>query len=439
MSTTTLKPDTKATDTAPSSGLIADANFRWLLAGGVVSLLGDQFTMVALAWLVLQLSGDPLALGVTLALISVPRAVFILVGGAMADRYSPARVLVLSKLAQFVLLCALAAALWAGTLSMWMIHVVALALGLATAFSFPAGSAILPRCLPPALIRPANAWLMSAGQIVSLAGPLLAGVLIAAFGPLEAASDVPDARGLALAFGFDALSFAFSAWAVSRLHVRLLGAKTAVASARQGVLAGIAEASRAFWADLPLRAVCLYFAAIAFFAGGPISVALPVLAKSGLGGDASALGLLLAANGAGVLVGMTLSGVRPSWRLGTLGTTMLVVDALAGLGFAALGLVHTLWPAMALLAVLGLLMGFVRVAVFSWLQRRVPPAMLGRTMSLFMFIVMGLTPLSSALAGASLRLLSPGALFAASGLALVLIVIAGAVMTPIRHVSEATA
>ena len=48
MSTTTLKPDTKATDAAPSSGLIADANFRWLLAGGVVSLLGDQFTMVAL-------------------------------------------------------------------------------------------------------------------------------------------------------------------------------------------------------------------------------------------------------------------------------------------------------------------------------------------------------------------------------------------------------
>jgi len=433
MSTTTT------IDTAAKSGrqaLLADVNFRWLLAGGAVSLLGDQFTLVALPWLVLQLTGDPLALGVTLALISVPRAVFILFGGAIADRYSPARVLVVGKLAQFLLLGGLAALLWSGALAMWMVHGVALALGLATAFSFPAGSAMLPRCLPPALIRPANAVLMSAGQIVSLAGPLLAGGLIALFGhgPSHA---VPDAQGLALAIGFDGLSFAFSAWTVSRLHLRPLPAAAVTAGkAAQGVLADIAEACRAFWADVPLRTVCLYFAAIAFFAGGPISVALPVLANSELGGHASALGLLLAANGAGVLAGMTLSGVRSSWRLGTLGSTMLAVDALVGVGFAALGLVHALWLAMGLLAVLGLLLGFVRVAVFSWMQKRVPPAMLGRTMSLFMFIVMGLTPLASALSGAALRVLSPGALFAASGGALILIVVIGAVMTPIQEVSD---
>ena len=418
----------------PRGALFADANFRWLLAGGAVSLLGDQFTLIALPWLVLQLSSDPLALGVTMALISVPRAVFILFGGAVADRYSPRQVLLVGKLAQFALLAVLAAALWAGTLQLWMVHGFALAIGLATAFSYPAGSAMLPRCLPSALIRPANSWLMSAGQLAMLAGPLLAGTLIAMSGP-HASRAMPDTHGLALAFGFDALSFAVSAWTVSRLRLNPLPAAAANAAAQAGgVLADIAAALRAFWADVPLRTVCLYFAAVAFFAGGPISVALPVLAKTQLGGSAAALGLLLAANGAGVLAGMTLSGLRPDWRLGTLGTTMLAIDALAGLGFAALGFAGAIWQAMALLALLGLLLGFVRVAVFSWMQRRVPPAMLGRTMSLFMFIIMGLTPLASALAGAALRVLSPAVLFAASGAALVAIVVGGLLLTPIREV-----
>jgi hypothetical protein len=75
--------------------------------GGIVSALGDQLTMVALPWLVLKLTGDTLALGLVIALMSIPRAVFILIGGALVDRYSPKRVLMLSKYANAVLLALL--------------------------------------------------------------------------------------------------------------------------------------------------------------------------------------------------------------------------------------------------------------------------------------------------------------------------------------------
>ena len=85
---------------APAAGLLRHAGFRWLLAGSLVSTLGDQFTLIALPWLVLQLSGDPLALGLVLAVMSVPRAILILVGGALVDRHSPRTVLLVSKLAQ---------------------------------------------------------------------------------------------------------------------------------------------------------------------------------------------------------------------------------------------------------------------------------------------------------------------------------------------------
>jgi MFS family permease len=64
-------------------------NFKWLLRGGVISMLGDQLTMVALPWLVLKLTGDTLALGLVIALMSIPRAAFILIGGAWSTAIHP--------------------------------------------------------------------------------------------------------------------------------------------------------------------------------------------------------------------------------------------------------------------------------------------------------------------------------------------------------------
>ena len=89
------------------AALMRDKNFVWLMAGSIISMLGDQFSMLALPWLVLGLTGDSLSLGIAVALMGAPRAVLILLGGAIADRYSPRRVLLLSKYANAVILLAL--------------------------------------------------------------------------------------------------------------------------------------------------------------------------------------------------------------------------------------------------------------------------------------------------------------------------------------------
>ena len=85
-----------------------DKNFVWLMAGSIVSMLGDQFTLVALPWLVLRMTGDTLVLGTVLGLMSLPRALFILIGGAVVDRYSPKKVLMVTKYINAALLAALA-------------------------------------------------------------------------------------------------------------------------------------------------------------------------------------------------------------------------------------------------------------------------------------------------------------------------------------------
>ena len=413
----------------PKRALFANANFRWLIGGGLLSMLGDQFTLLALPWLVLTLDKDPLVLGTVLALGSLPRAIFILVGGALVDRHSPKTVLLLTKGLNFALLATLAALVASGHITLPWVYALTLAIGLATAFSYPAGSAVLPQTIPPGLLQPANGVMMGARQVVLLLGPVLAGLLVTA-----GADPGLGHGGLAVAFGFDAVSFAVSAWTLSRVRVTPAAPKPA-----QAVLGAIAEAMRSCWQDRELRALFLYFAAIAFFVGGPIQVALPVLASERLPGGAAALGLMLAAHGLGALVGMAVSGLKPHWRLATLGGTVLLIDTVAGGVFLVFGHVHAAWQGALLLLPLGALGGFVQVAVYSWLQRRIPPAMLGRAMALFMFIVMGLAPLASAAAGAALRVLDVTQLFTAAALCLLAVVACGALFTPIRQVRYADA
>ncbi|MDG0855279.1 MFS transporter [Roseateles puraquae] len=409
----------------PRRELFGNANFRWLLGGGLLSMLGDQFTLLALPWLVMSLSNDPLVLGTVLALGSLPRALFILVGGALVDRHSPKTVLLLTKWINFGLLALLAGLTAHGGLTLPLVYALTLAIGLATAFSYPAGSAILPQAVPAALIQPANGVLMGARQLVLLLGPVLAGLLVTGGG-----GPALQGQGLAMAFGFDAVSFAISAWTLSRVRTAPREVQDA-----QPVLGAIAESMRACWQDRELRALFLYFAAIAFFVGGPIQVALPVLAAERLPGGAAALGVMLAAHGLGALAGMAVSGLRPQWRLTTLGGTVLMIDAIAGGVFLLFGHVHAAWQGALLLLPLGALGGFVQVAVYSWLQRRIPPQMLGRSMALFMFIVMGLAPLASAAAGAALRVLDVTELFTAASLCLLAVVTLGALLTPIRQIA----
>ena len=425
--------DFKAAPAAdPRRALFANANFRWLLGGGFLSMLGDQFTLLALPWQVLQLSSDPLVLGTVLALASLPRAVFILIGGAIVDRYSSQAVLQLSKWANALLLGTLAAMVASGTVSLQAVYAISLLIGLATAFSYPAGSSILPQALPPALLQPANGVLMALRQLSALLGPVTAGLLIAGQASGLDTSAAPGRSGLAWAFALDALSFVLSSWTLSR--VRLLP-RTAPLADAQSVLQAVAEALRWCWRDIELRSLCLYFAAVSFFVGGPLQVALPVLAKNQLPEGAAGLGLLLTVHGVGSLIGMAIAGLRPNWRLSTLGGTVLLIDTVAALVFMPFGHIHASWQGAALLLPLGVLGGLVQVAVFSWMQQRVPPAMLGRAMSVFMFIFMGVAPLAAALAGAALRFLAVADLFTAAGACLLLIVLLGLWLTPIRRIA----
>lgn len=408
--------------TAHRGGPWSDRNFRWLMAGALLSMTGDQFTLIALPWLVLGLTGDPLALGLVVALMGMPRAVFILVGGAVVDRHSPKRVMMLSRHASALLLALLAALTLAGQATLPVVYALALAIGLAQAFAIPSGTAML---------QAANAAMLGMRQLAMLAGPLLAALLLAVAG----AEDGPGAgngagtRALGLAFAVDCATFVLSALTLARVRPR----GDAPRAAEGGVLRCVGAGLSMVWRDTALRTCFLYWGLVAFLVGGAMQVALPLLADGVLHG-ASSLGILMGAHGAGTLLGMALAPLASRIAL-PFGALLLAGDALAGLLLAPLGGVGALWQAVALVLALGVLAGFLQVAIFTWIGRRVPPQMLGRAMSIFLFIFMGLAPLSAAATGAILQHVTLATLYLASGMLLVCCALGAWRFTPMRRIA----
>jgi MFS family permease len=283
----------------------------------------------------------------------------------------------------------------------------------------------------PDQLQSANGIVMGIRQVTMLGGPLLAGLLFALAG--DGSAGMQAAAGLGLAFAFDSASFLVSAWTLSKVPVH-----AAPAARREPILKAVGAGLAAVWRDVALRSCFIYWAICSCVVGGVIQVAVPVLADQRLHG-AAAFGLLVAMNGAGMLAGMAASGVIGKRRLGNLGTTLLAIDLVIGALLLPLGRITATWQGGLIFFAIGLLAGFMQVTIFTWIQQRVPRAMLGRAMSIFMFIFMGLAPLSAAVTGWLMRYATLGGLFAGCGLFLVGAATLAFAFTPIRRLVDTPA
>lgn len=139
--------------------------FRLLWIGNTVSWTGDQFYLVALPWLVLSLTGSSVVLGSIAMLAAIPRGVLMLLGGAVSDRASPRLILVFTAFFRSLLVTAVAVLLFLRILRLWELYFLVLGFGVADAFSYPAGSALLPFILEPEQLPAGNSISQSAQTI----------------------------------------------------------------------------------------------------------------------------------------------------------------------------------------------------------------------------------------------------------------------------------
>jgi MFS family permease len=365
-------------------------DFRLLFSGAAVSLIGDQFTLIATPWLVLKLTNDPMALGLVLALEGLPRAVFMLFGGAITDSLSPRRVMLIANLTRLVLTGMMALLVLSGLVQLWMIYIFGLLFGIVAGFAVPAENSIVPMLVEEQDLQAGNSIMMGITQLAGFVGPTVAGILIGQFsGTLF---------GVGAAFVLDAFSFAVSA--VTLQWIRAGGpSQTVKAEAQESLLASIRTGIRYLWTDQTLRLMFLMLTAVNFLLIGPLMVGIPVLANQRLPEGAAAFGVLMSAFAGGNLAGFLLAGFLPRPGGDKMRWIVLLVTGSFGLVIGLLGLIPYTWLDFALLLVLGLGNGYIAILMMTWMQTRTPKEMLGRMMSLLMFSSTGLVPISQAIAG----------------------------------------
>jgi len=400
-------------------------DFRLLFTGTSTSLLGDQFALIATPWLTLQLTGDPLALGIVLALEGFPRALFMLLGGAVTDRLSPRMVMLVSDFIRLALAGLMALAIFTGSVQMWMVYAFALGFGLVAGFAVPAGNSIVPTLVAEDDLQAGNSIIMGSSQLIQFVGPTIAGLLI---GRYSASS-----LGTGLAFGIDAFSFAISA--VCLWVMRGGGKPASGGNQKESVWASILVGVKYLWNDEPLRMLFLILAAVNFFFTGPLLVGIPVLADQYLPEGAVAFGLLMSAFAGGSLVGILLAGILPRPKGKGMSAFLILLLVSFGVSLGFFGFIRSTWLDFALMLLLGAGNGYVAILMFTWMQTNTPKDMLGRMMSMVMLAGNGLVPISQAISGAVIKW-NLEILFVSAGALIVLVSLWAATQPGLKIFSE---
>ena len=357
---------------------LRERNFRMLWAGSAISAVGDQFYLVALPWVVLQLTGSAVAVGTILMAVAIPRAVLMLLGGALTDRISARRILMSTASARTLLVTIIGFLLWSHSLQLWQLYVLGFFFGVADAFAWPAATTLLPSVVKREQLVAANSVFQTTGQLTTIAAPAPAGLVI-------------KALGTAWAFFIDAISFLFIIAALWRLPDPPKAASAAKPPVWRSILDGIAYVRR----DVPLRSLMLVAAMLNFCISGPMGVGLPYLAKTKFG-SAAAYGLVISAMAAGGLIGSLLAGIVKVKRRGLL---LLGACVVISAGIGSIGLLGHLWFIAAVLLLLGCSAGVANVHIAAWIQQRIDATVRGRVFSVLMLANFGLIPISLAVAG----------------------------------------
>ncbi|MEV0069725.1 MULTISPECIES: MFS transporter [unclassified Amycolatopsis] len=336
-------------------GVLASRRFAVFFGARMVSLLGSSMTPVALAFAVLDASPDSGDLGIVLASNMVPMLALLLVGGSVADRFPRDLVLRLANLGSGATQLVAAGVLLTGNYSLPFLVCTEFANGVLTAFTTPALRGIVPQLVDRGLLRQANSLLSSARNISKVAGPSVAGVLVATVG-----------GGWAIAA--DGLSFVVAGLAFSFLRL-----PPVVGSSRAGVLRGIREGWHAFRRITWLWQIVAAFTVVNIAQTGVWQVLGPTIARATIG-EAS-WGAVLSVRAAGVLITGVVMYRVAARRLLSLGQ---VCAALSATPLIVLGTSPGFVALAAAALVAGLGGGVANVAWDTTVQENVPDHLLSR-------------------------------------------------------------
>lgn len=356
-------------------------NYRLFFSGQIVSLLGTWMTQTATVWLVYDLTGSPLWLGLVTLLGQLPAIVLSPLGGVWVDRLNRVKLLLVTQALSMAQSLALAVFTLTGRIDVWLLTGLAMVQGVITAFDLPTRQSLVPLLATRKEDLPAIIGMNSSMfNLARLVGPAAAGFVIAGV-------------GAGWCFLLDALSYLAVLAAI--LAMRLDPPRLA-ASGRSVWHELRAGADYAFGFG-PIRALILLTGAMGLF-GMSFAVLVPAYAQSIFGGDARTLGLLMSAGAVGSVLGALYLAGRRSVR--GIGRTILGGGLAAGLGLAGFAFSSNLALSAGCLMITGAGGILVFASNNTLVQNLVDEDKRGRVMSIYTVAFLGGMPLGGLLTGA---------------------------------------
>jgi MFS family permease len=355
-------------------------NYRLFFSGQVISLTGTWMQNIALAWLVVELTHSPFAVGVLAFCRFLPFTAFGLVAGVAADRFDNRRLVILTQSAQMAVSAVLAVLAFGGHAPLWAVYVLAFLGGTGNVFDSPGRQALTFQMVGREELTNAVALNASLFNMARVIGPAVGGAVIAA-------------TGVAWCFALNAISFLAVLAGLILMRTSEM-TKLDRGGRRPTYRRGIREGLAYVRGERRLLLIVALTTVVSTI-GVNFHVLVPVLASKTLHSGPQTFGVISACFGAGALAGALVAAWRAqaSMRFMLLGT--------GGLGSALV----LLAPQRSVVAV-GLLLFVTGLFFTLWtsnanaiLQLTAPDRLRGRVLSIYLFAFVGLAPLGSLLAG----------------------------------------
>ena len=361
-------------------GALRNSNYARYWSTLSVSMTGTWVRITAMGVLVYELTGDPFKLGLISFAQAAPELVAGPVAGAYLDRIDRRRVLVVVQIVQIAMTTLIAVLIMTGAIQFWHLMAIAIVVGTATGFDWPARSSLAPTLVQPAELQSAVALNAAAFNGSRVIGPTIAGWVIG---------------GLGLASCFVFTSIAAVPFLLIVMSLTIVRPHISTATRDEGAFTTLIEGYRYIWRTPDIRGL-LSVDIVPISLGMSYATMAPAIAKDVLGLPEGGLGWLLAAGGVGALTGTLLVAVSSNAR--RRGRLVIVGAALFGATLIVFGLSGSVWISFPAILVLGLFFAFYSTLSDTLVQTNVDEAYRGRVVAV-QTMLWGLTPIGGLLAG----------------------------------------
>ncbi|HFJ9489512.1 TPA: MFS transporter [Bacillus cereus] len=393
--------------------LLKNTNFLFLWAATLFSSFALAFFTFSQTWYIAKTLNLEASLGVVFVALSVPRLIFMIVGGAVADKFPKKNIMFYSNIIRAILVATILTWFIVGDVTLYTFALFALFFGLADAFFWSADGSILPELVEKSRLTQANSLTQMTNQASVILGPVLGGILI-------------KFTNYETIFSITILLLIVAAILVQKIQFTMPEQK----DTDKGMFTSIKEGILYVKESPFLSTFLICSAFLNLFLIGPMQVGFPLFVKNVLHGDSLHFSYLEASVGGGMAIGAVIVGLKNINR--RRGLFCIIMMLLSGVFFLAINFSTVLWQALLAGMFYGITIAMAIVPLMAMIQSTVKEEMMGRVMSLLMLSSMGFIPLSYAFTSLALAMGIPIVTVMKSGaIAVIVFVLFVAIRIPV--------